>query len=69
MIINTAAAYFIHAGLIDWSKAGIMTVGAVAGYFLGSHYAQRIPQRRVRQIITAIGFLISAALFYEQFFR
>ena len=67
-LINLVAAiYFIFAGLIAWPKAGVMTVGAVAGYFLGSHYAQRIPQRRVRQIITAIGFLISAALFYEQF--
>ncbi len=67
-LINVVAAlYFIGAGLIDWPKAGVMMVGAVAGYFLGAHYAQRIPQRRVRQIITAIGFLISGVLFYRQF--
>jgi uncharacterized protein len=69
-LINlVAAAYFICAGLIDWPKAGVMTVGALAGYFLGAHYAQRIPQSRVRQIITAIGLLISAILFYRQFLR
>jgi len=69
-LINlVAAAYFIFAGLIAWPKAGVMTIGAVAGYFLGAHYAQRIPQKRVRQIITAIGFTISAALFYRQFLR
>ncbi len=69
-LINLVAAiYFIAAGLITWPKAGIMTVGAVAGYFLGAHFAQRISQRRVRQIITAIGFAISAVLFYEQFVR
>jgi len=45
----------------------VMTVGALAGYFLGSHFAQRIPQRRVRQLITGIGFAISAVLFYKQF--
>jgi uncharacterized membrane protein YfcA len=67
-LINlVAAAYFIFAGLIDWPKAGIMTVGALAGYFFGAHYSQRIPQRRVRQIITGIGFTITAALFYRQF--
>ena len=67
-LINfVAAAYFIFAGLIDWPKAGVMTIGALAGYFLGAHYSQRIPQRRVRQIITTIGFLISAALFCKQF--
>ncbi|MDD2764812.1 MAG: sulfite exporter TauE/SafE family protein [Opitutaceae bacterium] len=69
-LINlVAAAYFIFAGLINWPKAGIMTVGALAGYYLGSHYSQRISQQRVRQIITAIGFTISAVLFYGQFLR
>lgn len=67
MINLVAAVYFIGAGLIDWPKAGIMTVGALAGYFLGAHFSQRIPQRRVRQIITGIGFVITAVLFYRQF--
>ena len=66
-LINLVAAiYFIFAGLISWPKAGVMTIGAVAGYFLGAHYAQQIPQKRVRQIITAIGFTISAVMFYKQ---
>jgi uncharacterized membrane protein YfcA len=69
-LINLVAAiYFIFAGLISWPKAGVMTIGAIAGYFLGAHYAQRIPQKRVRQIITAIGFAISGVLFYRQFLR
>lgn len=69
-LINLVAAiYFIFAGLIDWPKTGVMTVGAVTGYFIGAHYSQRIPQGRVRQIITAIGFVISAAMFYKQFGR
>ena len=46
-----------------------ITALALVGYFLGSHYSQRIPQRRVRQIITLIGFLISAVTFYEEFVR
>jgi len=62
-----AALWFIWAGLIDWPRAGIMTVGAVAGYYLGSHYSQRISQARVRQLITAIGFIISGVTFYKQF--
>ena len=68
LLINlVAAAYFIFAGLIDWPKMGVMTVGALAGYLLVAHYAQRIPQRQVRQLITAIGFAISAFMFYKQF--
>src|SRR3954471_6957806 len=69
VINQVAAIYFIIAGLIDWPRAGIMTVGALVGYFLGAHYSQRISQKRVRQIITTIGFTISAVLFYKQFVR
>jgi len=69
-LINVMAAlWFIGAGLIDWPRAGVMTVGAVAGYYLGSHYSQQIPQARVRQLITAIGFLISGWTFYQQFVK
>jgi uncharacterized membrane protein YfcA len=46
-----------------------MTVGAVVGYYLGSRYSQRISQARVRQIITAIGFIISGVTFYKEFLR
>lgn len=67
-LINVVAAlWFIFAGLIDWPRAGVMTLGAVVGYFLGAHYSQRIPQPRVRQIITAIGFILSAITFYKEF--
>ena len=69
-LINVVAAlWFIQAGLVDWSKAFVMTLGAAGGYYVGSHYAQKLSQRRVRQIITAIGFAISAATFYQQFLR
>jgi uncharacterized membrane protein YfcA len=69
-LINLVAAlWFIKEGFVDWPKAGVMTVGAMGGYFLGSHYAQKISQRRVRQIITATGFIISAITFHRQFLR
>jgi uncharacterized protein len=69
-LINlVAAVWFIMAGLIHWPKASVMTVGALAGYFLGSHYSQRIPQYRVRHIITGIGFVLSAITFYKEFVR
>jgi|SRR5947207_168282 len=69
-LINIVAAiWFIVAGLIDWPKAAVMTAGALLGYFLGSHYSQRISPQRVRQIITAIGFILSGVTFYKEFVR
>jgi uncharacterized protein len=69
-LINVVAAvWFIVSGLIDWPKAAVMTIGALAGYFLGSHYSQRIPQTVVRQLITFIGFVLAAVIFYKEFIR
>jgi uncharacterized membrane protein YfcA len=69
-LINfVATIVFIHNGLVHWPKAGIMTVGALGGYFVGSLFAQRIPQARVRQIITVIGFAIAALTFYKEFLK
>jgi hypothetical protein len=69
-LINlVAAVWFILLGLIDWPKGGLMTVGALAGYYLGSHYSQRVPQKTVRTAITVIGFILSAITFYEEFVR
>jgi uncharacterized membrane protein YfcA len=61
------ATWFFGAGLIDWPKAGVMTLGALAGYFLGAHFSQRIPREQVRRLITAIGLTISAYTFWHQF--
>jgi len=68
-LINlVAAAWFAWANLVDWPKAGVMLVGALAGYFLGSHFSQRIPQKRVRQMITAIGLSLSVMIFTNSLF-
>ncbi len=67
-LINIVAAIlFMCRGMVDWPKVGIMAVGAIAGYYLGSHYSQKIPQRWVRRMVLGIGFGISAITFYRQF--
>jgi hypothetical protein len=67
-LINlVAAAWFTASGLIDWPKMAVMTVGALAGYWVGAHFSQRIPQARVRLFITIIGFVMSAVTFWKQF--
>ena len=67
-LINlVAAAWFVASGMVDWHKAGVMTVGAVTGYYLGASLSQRIPRIVVRRTVTVIGFTITAIMFYQQF--
>lgn len=67
-LINViAAVWFIVAGMINWPQALALTAGAVIGYYFGAHYSQRIAPHRVRQMITVIGLVISAVMFWKQF--
>lgn len=67
-LINlVAAAYFICAGMIVWPQAAVMTLGATAGYYLGSSFSQRISQERVRMVVGLIGISISLLFFWRQF--
>ncbi len=67
-LINLVAAiYFIFAGLVVWPEAAVMTIGATAGYFAASHYAQRVPQNVIRMVAAGIGLAISAWLLWKQF--
>ena len=61
-----AAGYFAATGLIDWPRMAVMTVGAFGGYWLGSHYSQKLPQQIVRHLITAIGVTLAAVMFWKQ---
>jgi len=67
-LINlVAAAWFVASGLIDWPKMAVMTLGALAGYYFGAHFSQRLPQQRVRSLITIIGLAAAAWTFWKQF--
>jgi uncharacterized membrane protein YfcA len=61
LCINAVAALtFAFSNLVDWSVALAMAAGAIAGGYLGSRLAQRVPQEWVRRAIVTIG-LASAA--------
>ncbi len=65
-LINLIAAiWFTVHGLIDWPRMAVMTVGAVAGYYIGATYSQRLSQEKVRYLITATGLIITVAMFWK----
>ena len=50
-----AALTFSLGGLVDWPVALIMAAAAMAGGYLGSKGAQRVPQVYVRAVVVVIG--------------
>jgi len=44
---------------------GVMTIGAIAGYYLGATYSQRLSQEKTRYLVTAIGLIITAVMFWK----
>ncbi len=67
-LINVVAAtWFIAAGMVNWPQTLALTAGALIGYYFGAQYSQRIEPKRVRQLITAIGLIISMVMFWRQF--
>jgi uncharacterized protein len=50
-----ASISFALSGIVDWPIALSMAIGAMAGGYIGSRGAQRIPQRYVRGAVAVIG--------------
>jgi len=57
-INGVASITFIAANKVDWSAALIMTIGAVAGGYLGAGLAQKVGEKGVRVSVVVIGLLI-----------
>ncbi len=65
-VINIIAfAYFAYQGLVVWHLAALMSAGAIAGGYLGAHWAMRVDQHKIRSFVTAIGLLVSLWLFLK----
>jgi uncharacterized membrane protein YfcA len=57
-----AASMFAFSSLVNWPVAFAMAAGAIAGGYLGSRTAQRVPQELVRATVVAIGLLSGVIL-------
>jgi uncharacterized membrane protein YfcA len=58
-----AATMFAFTNLVNWPVAFAMAAGAMAGGYLGSRTAQRLPQELIRGSIVAIGLISGLLLF------
>jgi uncharacterized membrane protein YfcA len=64
---GVASVYFIACGMVDFRGALLMTVGAIAGGFIGARIARRVQPRVVRWAVIVIGLSLAAAFAIRQF--
>lgn len=65
--VLTAIAVVAYAagGAVDWPKAALMVVAAVAGGYAGARVGRRIPPKALRGGIIAVGLTMSALFFLK----
>lgn len=67
VINGVAVVTFTIAGAIYWWKAIVMIAGAVAGGYLGAHYAMKLPQAWIRWLVVLIGAGMSIYFFWKSY--
>lgn len=63
----TALVAFVLAGKVDFGRAGLMTVAAIAGGYGGAAVSRRFDAARVKQAVIALGWAMTAAFFVKTF--
>ena len=66
VVINAAAVLiFVLAHAVLWPQCLVMIAGATTGGWFGAHFAQRADPQKVRRVVIAIGFIITAYYFLK----
>jgi len=55
VINGVAVVTFILAKAVFWRHGAVMILGAIAGGYLGAHYAMKMPQVWVRTFVVLVG--------------
>ena len=67
VINGVAVVTFIVAGAVYWKHGSIMIVGAIAGGYLGAHYAQKMPQTWIRMFVVLVGTGMTVYFFWKSY--
>ena len=65
-INGIAAAYFIWAGMVQWTDVLVMAIAAILGGWGGAGTARRIGRTAVRRIVVGLGFVMAISLFIKK---
>jgi uncharacterized membrane protein YfcA len=67
VINGVAVVTFAIAGAIYWQHGVIMIFGAIAGGYLGAHYAQKLPQVWIRWFVVLVGAGMTVYFFWKSY--
>jgi uncharacterized protein len=67
VINGVAVVAFIVARVVYWKHGIVMIVGAIAGGYLGAHYAQKIPGVWIRAFVVLTGAGMTAYFFWKAY--
>ena len=67
VINGVAVVTFITARAVYWRHGIVMIVGAIAGGYLGAHYAMKLPQVWIRWFVVLVGAGMTAYFFLKSY--
>ena len=67
VINGVAVVTFIIAGAVYWKHGIVMIMGAIAGGYLGAHYAMKMPQVWVRNFVVLVGAGMTVYFFWKSY--
>jgi len=67
VINGVAVVTFIIARAVYWKQGIVMIVGAIAGGYLGAHYAMKLPQVWIRWFVVAVGTGMTVYFFWKSY--
>ena len=67
VINGVAVVTFIVAGAVYWKHGIAMILGAIAGGYLGAHYAQKMTQSWIRMFVVLVGAGMTVYFFWKSY--
>lgn len=67
VINGIAVITFVVALAVYWKHGSVMIVGAIAGGYLGAHYAMKLPQVWIRWFVVAVGSGMTVYFFWKSY--
>jgi hypothetical protein len=67
VINGVAVVTFILARAVYWKHGIVMIVGAIAGGYLGAHFAMKLPQAWIRWFVVAVGAGMTVYFFWKSY--